>query len=53
MWEMRETGAEFTFELLLINVLLLTVVAAFAWAAYFVLTDSNSLNAILRGGFPQ
>jgi hypothetical protein len=51
--EMREAEKAFTFEILLINVLILAVITAFAWLAHFVLTDSNSLNAILRGGFLQ
>ena len=48
-------GAEatFTFEMLLTNVLILTVIAAFAWLAHFVLTENHSLNAVLRGGFLQ
>ena len=51
MSEMRKTKETFAFEMLLINVLLLIIIGAFAWLAHFALTDNHSLNAILRGGF--
>jgi fluoride ion exporter CrcB/FEX len=51
--ETQETEEAFAFAMLLVNVLLLIVIGAFAWLAHFVLAENNSLNAILRGGFLQ
>lgn len=51
--ERREGQAAFTFAMFLTNVLLLSVIGAFAWLAHFVLTENNSLNAIVRGGLMQ
>ena len=48
---MCETEAAFTFAMLLMNVLIFAVIAAFGWFVHLVLTENESLSVFVRGGF--
>lgn len=49
----RETDAAFAAAVLLQNILILIVICGFAWALRLMMSQSNSLNVVLHGGFLQ
>ena len=46
-----ETEAAFTFAMLLMNLLIFTAIGSVVWLVHLAITENNSLNAIMRGGF--